>query len=329
MNKHYKHLTREQRYYIALKISNNVAPAKIAKAIGVHVSTVYREITRNSLSDDKYHYMAAQGKYEVRRSNASRKNKFVKLKPKVLRYIIDKLNQQWSPEQIAGRIVKDIKIKISYKTIYTYIRHDKNCGGNLYKLLPRKGKKYKYRSEKRSTIPNRVDISKRPKVIDKKKRIGDFEADTIVGRRGGSKICLLTLVDRKSKLTIIRKLKDKSALSVQTALEDIYTNSTMPIITITPDNGTEFSNHQEIAANIGCKFYFARPYRSCDRGLNEHINGNIRYFLPKKTDFADISDDKILAIQDNLNNRPRKSLGFLTPNEVMSKYLKRTKRRNL
>ena len=113
----------------------------------------------------------------------------------------------------------------------------------------------------RSTIPNRVDISEPPpKIIEKKERIGDWEADTIVGRRGGDKTCLLTLVDRRSKYTFIRKIKDKSAASVQEAIERIYSETTVPFITITPDNGTEFSNHQEIAENIGCKFFFARPY---------------------------------------------------------------------
>ena len=324
MPKHYKHLTQEQRYYIQINLSNNVKPTKIAKAINVHISTFYREIERNSLANEIYCYTAAQGKAEVRRQLTKENSRFAKLKkPRVFKYFISKLEMHWSPEVISGRMAKDLKVKISYKTIYKYIKHDRDHGGTLYKLLPRKGKKYKYSSGNRSTIPNRVDISKRPKIVEKKKRIGDWEADTIVGKRGGSKKCLLTLVDRKSKYTFVRKIKDRSASSVQEAIENIYSSTTIPFITITPDNGTEFTNHQEIAENIGCKFFFARPYRSCDRGLNEHTNGQIRIILPKKTDFGTVPDVKISYIEDNLNNRPRKVLGFLTPNEVVFKYLNR------
>lgn len=324
MSKHYKHLTQKQRYYIHVDLSNNIKPSKIAKSIKVHISTVYREIQRNSLPNGLYHDNAAQGKAEIRRHLAKTESKFAKLKkPKVLKYLISKLEAHWSPEIISGRMVKDLKVKVSCKSIYEYIKHDKHNSGLLYKLLPRRGKKYKYSNSKHSPIPNRVDISQRPKIVDKKKRIGDWEADTIVGRKGGAKTCLLTLVDRKSKYTFIRKIKDRTASSVQEAIENIYTSTIIPFITITPDNGTEFANHQQIAENIGCKFFFARPYRSCDRGLNEHTNGQIRIILPKKTDFNDVPDDKIVYTESNLNNRPRKILGFLTPNEVMVKYLNR------
>jgi hypothetical protein len=321
----YKHLTKEQRYYIGLKLSNNVSVVKISHEIKVHPSTVYREINRNSVNG-QYLYNAANGMAELRRFNTGKKTIFAKLKPKVLEYIISGLNKHWSPEQISGRMKKDIKKTVSHKTIYKYIWHDKDTGGKLYKLLPHQGKKYKCGSNKRSTIPNRVDISERPKIVEKKERIGDWEADTIVGRRGGDKTCLLTLVDRRSKYTFIRKIKDKSAARVQEAIERIYSETTVPFITITPDNGTEFSNHQEIAENIGCKFFFARPYKSCDRGLNEHTNGKIRYFVPKKTDFSTLSDDTISYIEKNLNDRPRKILGFLTPNEIITKYSKRVNR---
>lgn len=328
MNKHYKHLTREQRYYIEVKIANNISAKKIAKDIKVHPSTVYREIARNSLDNGAYRHTAAQGKAEVRRYKAGKNSNFSKLTSKVRSYIISKLSLSWSPEQISGRMVKDIKTRISHKTIYKYIWYDKNNGGSLYKLLPHRGKKYKVTNAKKTAIPNRVDISKRPKIVERKQRIGDWEADTIIGKRGGSQNCLLTMVERKTKFTFIRKIKDKTAQSVQEAIESIYSNSMVPFITITPDNGTEFAKHEQIAENIGCQFFFARPYRSCDRGLNEHTNGKIRYFMPKKTDFAHVTDDRIIDIQHSLNNRPRKSLGFLTPNEVMAKYINRSNRQN-
>jgi IS30 family transposase len=194
-------------------------------------------------------------------------------------------------------------------------------GGNLYKFLPHKGKRYKYGSGTRSIIKDRVDISHRPTIVEEKVRIGDIEGDTIVGVKNGSKNCLLTLVDRASKYTIIRKLVNKTAIEVEKAMNNSYDNSLIPFLTITYDNGTEFANHKNISQTLGCDIYFATPYRSCERGLNEHTNGLIRRFFPKKTDFANISEEEIEKVQNLLNNRPRKSLGFLTPNEFVNKYL--------
>ena len=244
-----------------------------------------------------------------------------KITLEIRQYIIDKLKLKWSPEQIAGRLTKQRTAKIRTKLIYNYIRNDKLNGGMLYKLLPHKGKKYKYSGTRKSTIPNRVDISQRPKIVETKSRIGDWEGDTVIGVKNGSKHCPGTFVDRKSKFTIMLHLKDKTAVGLQNALEEYFMNCTLPFKTITFDNGTEFAYHQEITANINCPIYFARPYKSCDRGLNEHTNGQIRKFFPKKTDFSKIETAEINTVQNLLNDRPRKSLDFLTPNEVMDKYL--------
>lgn len=238
-------------------------------------------------------------------------------------YIYNKLTEKWSPEQIAGRMKIDLGKSISHETIYKYVRFDKHMGGNLFKLLPHRGKKYRYGSRNNSTIIDRVDISHRPKIVDKKIRIGDFEIDTVVSAKNTGRCCLLTMVDRKSKLTFIRKLKNKTALGVQKTLDDIYLNTIIPIHTITSDNGTEFTNHKTISQNIACTFYFARPYRSCERGLNEHTNGQIRRYLPKGTNFDTIPEDVIKKIENDLNNRPRKSLNYRTPKEVIDKYLQR------
>lgn len=315
----YKHLTHAERYYIWQRLSNLDSLTKIASDLGVHKSTVSREVKRNSLSFS-YHPIIAHQMAVKRREVA--KTKFSKLTDKVKQYIHDKLILTWSPEQIAGRMPKSIKV--SHEAIYQYIRYDRKHKGMLYKLLPHKGKKYNYHGNKHSPILNWIDISLRPKIVDTKSRIGDYEIDTIIGKRFGSKQCLFTMVDRKSKFTFIRKLKNTTAITIQNALEDIYDNTMVPIKTLTSDNGHEFANHQLIAQNISCGFYFARPYRSADRGLNEHTNGLIRRFLPKGTDFAKITCDTISNVQHLLNHRPRKSLGFLTPHEVMTRYLKRT-----
>ena len=319
----YKQLTKELRYYIYHRKANLFeSPIKIARDLKVSRSTIYRELKRNK-DDCGYSPDVAQLKSEQRRYNARNHKRFSKFTDDVIDYIKTGLNNAWSPEQISGRMKKDIKTSISHKTIYQYIWDDKQNNGVLYKQLPHQGKRYKYGNPNKIKIVNRVDISKRPKIVEKKIRIGDFEGDTIVGARGGSKNCLLTLVDRKSKYTFIRRTFDKSAISIQTEMERIYDNSIIPFKTITYDNGTEFCNHQQIAINLGCNIYFARPYKSCDRGLNEHTNGLIRRFFPKKTDFSKITDNEIKNVQDKLNDRPRKALGFLTPNEVMNKYLNR------
>jgi IS30 family transposase len=315
------------RYYISQRLSNLDSVKKIALQLKIDRSSIYRELKRNADEYAKYYCGTAQLKSELRRTEASTKRRFSQFTNQVKDYVILHLKEGWSPEQISGRMQIDIKQSVSHQTIYAFILDDKANGGNLYKRLPHQGKKYKYGSGKKSNIKNRVDISQRPKIVDTKQRIGDFEGDTIVGVRGGGKNCILTLVDRKSKFTLMRKTVNKSAAAIQSAMSSVYDETTVPFKTITYDNGTEFSNHQEIAAEIGCKIYFARPYRSCDRGLNEHTNGQIRRYFPKKTDFNQVTEEEIAKVQDALNNRPRKSLGFLTPNEVMAKHLNRIYKR--
>ena len=325
----YKHLTYIELCTIWQHKVNKSTPAllplrrfsvdELAQLFGKNRSTIYRAISY--IKRSKFFESSIPPDIKFRK----RQHKRYKVqKPKVIQYIQDKLEIGWSPEVISGRIYKDIRIDISFKTIYRYIWKVKLSGGKLHKLLPHQGKRYKYGSPNRCSIKDRVDISSRPAIVEKKKRIGDIEGDTALGINGGNKDCLLTLVDRVSKYTIIRKLRNKTALAVENAMNDSYDNSLIPFITITYDNGTEFANHKNITNNLGCDIYFARPYRSSDRGLNEHTNGLIRRFFPKKTDFASIDETQIEHVQNLLNNRPRKSLGFLTPNEVVNKYLTRS-----
>jgi transposase, IS30 family len=166
----------------------------------------------------------------------------------------------------------DIGKSVSHETIYRYIKHDKRNGGKLFKLLPHQGEKYRYGSNRSSNIIGRIDISDRPKIVETKSRIGDFEVDTIVSAKNTGKSCLFTMVDRKSKKIFIRKTADKTAAEIQIAFEDIHMNIIIPIWTATSDDGGEFANHKAISESIACEFYFARPYRSSDRGLNEHMN---------------------------------------------------------
>ena len=318
-----KHLTQEQRYYICLQKANFIPQKEIAKRIGVSESTISKELRRNSRSVGDYDSDYAGKRASLRRSKASKAKAFNKITSKIEQYICDNLKNHWSPEQISGRMKMDIGKKLSHQTIYSYIKHDRGNHGKLYKLLAHHGKSYKAKQASSTIITDRVDISQRPKIVERKTRVGDFEIDTVVSAKNSGKSCLLTMVERRTRMTFIRKALDRSAQQIQLAIEDVYLKSTIPILTLTSDNGSEFANHGLIAENIGCDFYFARPYHSCDRALNENTNGLIRRYLPKGTNFDTISEAEIEQVQDCLNNRPRKSLKYRTPNEVINKYLQR------
>lgn len=324
----YKHLTQNEYYYIwqslvhknivytIFGIPITMSVQSVAEKLNVHRSTVYRALNRIR----KTNWHPSKNSVVLLYKRKRKQDKY--MTPAIKEYLVNHLKLGWSPEVISNMLRKEKRKHISFKSIYRYIWLDKSLGGSLYKLLPHHGKKYNYSNgTKRSTITNRKDISERPAVVESKTRIGDLEGDTIVGCRAGEKSCLLTLVDRKSKYCQIRKIANKTAAAVEEAMSRCYDNSVIPYLTVTYDNGTEFANHQDISKTLGCDIYFARPYKSCDRGLNEHTNGLIRRYFPKGTDFGKVSEEKIQEIEDLLNNRPRKSLNYLTPNEVLSREL--------
>ncbi len=214
----------------------------------------------------------------------------------------------------------DIGICICHETIYRYIYYNKSRGGRLYKHLRHKNKKYHSRSnayQRRGIIIDRISIDKRPKVVDHKNRIGDFEIDTVIGRHHIG--ALVTVVDRKSKFAIIEKVESKRAEEVTKALIGMLLPLKPITKTITSDNGKEFAYHKKVSEALSTDFYFAHPYSSWERGLNEHTNGLIRQYLPKKTDFTQVTKEEIITIQDKLNHRPRKILNYRTPYEVFFK----------
>ena len=218
----------------------------------------------------------------------------------------EKLTQeQWSPDQISGWLMKNGAAAISHERIYQHVWEDKQNGGTLYVQLRHCGKKYNKRKGKtsgRGLIPNRVDIHQRPAIVAEKSRIGDWEADTIIG--AGHKGIIMSHVDRKSKYTKLAKLPDKSANSVVRACGHILLPLADRIETITYDNGKEFASHAEIVAALGAKSYFAKPYHSWERGLNEHTNGLVRQYFPKGTDFSTLSNADVQWVEDKLNSRP-------------------------
>ena len=313
MQKAYHHVTREIRSQIYALKATGTSLNNIASIVERDVSTISREIKRNT-GGRGYRYKQADEKAVERRANASRTPQ--KLTPTLVTIIEEKLLEKWSPDQISGRLKEKDIASISHEAIYQYIWKNKRAGGSLYKNLRHSGKKYNKRSSGkagRGCIPNRVDITERPQIVEEKARVGDWEGDTVIS--AVSKTAILTVVDRHSKFTRIKKLGRKTAENVRAAMKEVM--SSLPVYTVTYDNGMEFAAHQGIAADLNASCYFAAPYHSWERGLNEHTNGLIRQYLPKSVDFKDVTDDEIQAIEDRLNDRPRKILGYKTPREVM------------
>ena len=311
----YKQLTLKERYHISTLLKKGWSQKEIAESIGVHPSTICREIQRNRDDIDRtYSYEFA---HTTARNRQDLKVKYTVITSKIKTYIKSKLKEDWSPEQIAGRMKRDKGFSICHETIYRYIYYNKSRGGRLYKYLRHKNKKYHNRSntyQRRGIIIDRVSIDKRPKIVERKNRIGDFEIDTVIGRHHVG--ALVTVVDRKSKFTLIKNVTSKRAEEVTKALIEMLLPLKPITKTITSDNGKEFAYHKQVSEVLDTDFYFAHPYSSWERGLNEHTNGLIRQYLPKKTDFTQISKEEITTIQNKLNHRPRKILNYRTPYEV-------------
>ncbi len=308
----YTQLTREQRYQIYALRKEQHSQKQIAANLGVHPATISRELCRNH-GQRGYRPKQADELAQARKQARSKP----RITPQAWALVGSALRQEWSPEQISGRLKVEKKIKISHERIYQYIYADKRAGGDLYRHLrcqKKRRKRYGSRS-RRGQIQGRRSISERPPVVETKRRVGDWEADTIIGAQHQQAI--VSLVERKSKFTRLARVAHKTAelvtRAVSTQLESLTAKS------ITSDNGREFAHHSAIAAGLEAKFYFAHPYSSWERGLNEDTNGLVRQYFPKKSDFSKITDRQIERAEERLNNRPRKTLGYKTPNEVFFK----------
>ncbi len=226
------------------------------------------------------------------------------------------LREDWSPEQVSGWLAQEEGTAISHEWIYWYVYEDKRRGGDLHRHLrcqkPRRKRYGHY--DRRGQIRERVPIDERPEVVEARSRIGDWEADTVIGKPGGA--VLVTLVERRSRLSLIALAPNKTAEAVKAAILKVLQPLSAQVHTLTYDNGKEFAYHMEIAKVLKADGYFAHPYHSWERGLNENTNGLIRQYLPKGTDFNKPTDRQVLEIMDKLNNRPRKCLGYKTPNQV-------------
>jgi len=312
----YTQLTREQRYQISALIKAAHNQAQIAFIIGCHKSTVSRELRRNS---GKHGYYPGQAHQCSRRRQ--RHSHGPRIPADTWRQVKLLLAQQWSPEQIHGRLKLERQRTVSHERIYLYIYADKRRGGTLHCHLRSKKKQRKRYGGyiRRGQIPNRTGIEQRPAIVASKRRYGDWEADTIIGARhqGG----ILSVVERKSKLTRLHKLESKSATEVKAATIALLAPLMDRVHTITVDNGKEFVQHEAISAALQAPIYFSHPYAAWERGLNENTNGLVRQYFPKKSDFRNITDAEVQRVEDLLNDRPRKTLGYRTPNEVSFKQL--------
>lgn len=311
--KSYFHITVEQRYEIdsLLKAGNKIS--FIARQTGIHRSSIYREINRNSGKNGYFAKHANQLANE-RKERFGRKRKFTL---KVKEFIDKKINDDWSPEQINGYCKKEGIPMVSHESIYQYIYWDKQKGGYLYKHLRIASKKYRKRYgtyDKRGIIKDRVWIDQRPDIVDRKERFGDWEADTIIGKN--QKGAIVTIVERKSLFSLMANLKGKKSDYLRKELINLLAPYKEKVFTITSDNGFEFSQHKTIAKKLGIDFFFAHPYSSWERGVNENTNGLIRQYIPKKSSFENISTEFLNLVMSKLNNRPRKSLGYKTPLNV-------------
>jgi IS30 family transposase len=327
MTKKYKQLTPQQRYKIEALISVNLKQTDIADIIGVHKSTISRELNRNvpkrGIGANVYCAENAQKKTRQRHQT---KNKFIRFTPSLKKQLKEWMDKKrFSPELVAAQWIKDGVKGVSHETIYKFIWHCKKSNKRinkeyktLYKYLKhgrRKRKRGNYK-DSRGLITNRVSIEKRPKIVEKRERFGDFEGDLVMGRN--HKSALIVTIDRSILKITINKITSKDPKKLATIISRRLKK--MPYLkTITFDNDQAFAMHEIVAKKLNIKIYFTRPYTSQDKGTIENRNGIIRMFFPKKTDFNKISHQKIKRVENAINNRPVRKFGYLTPNELFSR----------
>jgi transposase, IS30 family len=321
----YTHLTARDRYVIS-HLNGMMSCREIARRLGRHHTTIIREIKRNKPPHSTYWYYFIERDVELKRHVARcfRRQSHVPL----VEYVEDKLRLDWPPEAIAAKLKLDYpddeRMRISHETLYRWIYLDALQGGDLHQHLRRRHKKRRRQTRYgtgRRFIAGRVSISERPPIVETRERFGDWEGDTLEGKKGCGH--LATHVERRSRYLVAAKLSDKKAATMTQATTRSFWQ--LPKIlrqTLTVDNGKEFSQFKELEAKTGLRVYFADPYAAWQRGTNENTNGILRHYYPKGFDFTTISDEELEVVVKKINNRPRKCLGYRSPAEVMRQALR-------
>jgi len=313
------HLTLEQRYVIEAYLKIKKSKDFIAESLNVHRSTVYRELKRNHTKTGKY---SAKLAHEYA---SERKDRFVinrKFDENCKIFVEKHLREYWSPEQIVGYCKVSNIPTVSTERIYQHIRADKEKGGDLYKFTRHRLKHRRRPVGKHYPIANRVSIEERPKVVDNKERLGDWEMDTIIGSHQQGAI--LTLTERLTNFIIIKKLpKGKDAKHLAEILINHLVSYKEFVHTITTDNGAEFAEHLKISEKLQSPVYFAHPYCSWEKGSIEHANKLIRQFIPKDADLTNYKQSQLTEIQHLINKRPRKKLNYKSPKRIFYNFINR------
>lgn len=308
----YSQLTQVQRYQIYALLKIGHMQTKISEIVGVHKSTISRELRRNR---GRRGYRPKQAQ---RFAQARQKKAQTRIKPQDWQLVESLINLKWSPEQISDHCRDNLPFQISHERIYQYIYQDKKGGGSLWKHLRcQKKRKKRYGSyDKRGQIPNRTSIDERPEIASDRSRLGDWEADTIIGK--GRQGAIVTLVDRKSRYLRMGLVKQRTKEAVKEMIVSLLAG--LPVQTITCDNGKEFADHEDVAKALGARVYFAHPYASWERGTNENTNGLIRQYFPKNTEFNKITNEDIRFVENRLNTRPRKCLSSKPPVVILNNH---------
>jgi transposase, IS30 family len=311
----YRQLTSEERYALSTLRKQGFSQAYIARALGRHRSTIGRELQRNTRKDGGYRACTAQERANGRRSRSRRNWHFTDQDWSVVN---EKLEELWSPEQISGRLRRLGVLRISHETIYRYVWDDRSRGGSLHHFLraaPKQRRKRYGAYDSRGRLAGKRHISERPTAAENRSCFGHLEGDTVMG--SPDQHCIMTLVDRKAGYVFIGKLPNRSVRATTRCATRIINKTQRRTKTITFDNGTEFHGYKKIEARTRAKIYFATPHHAWERGTNENTNGLIRQFLPKRKSMKTITQKDCDRIAHQLNNRPRKRLGFLTPAEAI------------
>jgi len=311
----YCQLTQEERYIITAHRMSGSSKAEIARLMDRHPSTIGRELRRNVTNHDgKYRAEKAHSYATARRRVCRRVARF---SAENMARVADLIRRRWSAEQISGTLRKTGELHISTETIYRRIRWDKKAGGSLWRhtrIMSKFGRKRYGRVDSRGVLPGKRHISERPIEVEGRQRLGHWEGDTVMG--SDKHHCVLTLVERKSGYAIIEKLKARTKDEVTRAATKAIARHCRRFKTITFDNGTEFHDYALLEARFPLKVYFATPYHSWERGSNENFNGLVRQYLPKGSCMRAVTQAQCDHIVDDLNNRPRKRLGFKTPAQL-------------